>query len=124
MEFVIIGIVTAINMIVIISKVKRKRYEDAVFDVTLLVIVATLFSGSYGGMVVAMIASMTISIYLYSYPPMFFRSFVESRETKKAKSKVATGFKAFIRDLNDNGSEKLVDTKNSINTKDLKDLDL
>ena len=118
MGFIIIGIVTAINMIVIISKVKRKRFEDAVFDTVLLITVAALFSGSYGGMVVAMIASMTISIYLYAYPPMFFKTFINSRETKKAKSKATKGFKAFFRDLNDNGSEKL------INIKDLKDLDL
>ena len=118
MGFIIIGIVTAINMIVIISKVKRKRYEDAIFDTAFLITVAVLFSGSYGGMVVAMIASMTISIYLYAYPPMFFRTFVNSRETKKAKSKLTEGFKAFTKDLNNNGSEKLIDIKK------LKDLDL
>ena len=124
MGFVIIGIVTAINMIVIISKLKHKRYEDAIFDTVFLVTVAVLFSGSYGGMVVAMIASMIMSIYLYAYPPMFFRTFVNSRETKKAKSKFTEGLKAFAKDLNSNGSEELIDTKNSTRTKELKDLDL
>ena len=118
MGFIIIGIVTAINMIVIISKVKRKRYEDAIFDTAFLITVAVLFSGSYGGMVVAMIASMVMSIYLYAYPPMFFRSFINSRETKKAKSKITKNLKSFAKDLNNNGSKKLIDIE------ELKDLDL
>ena len=118
MGFVIIGIVTAVNMLIIISKIKRKRYEDAIFDVLFLITVAILFSGSYGGMVVAMIASMIISIYLYAYPPVFFREFINSTKTKKAKSKFTKNLKAFVKDLNNNGSEKLIDIK------ELKDSDL
>ena len=124
MGFIIIGIVTAINMIVIISKLKHKRYEDAIFDTVFLVTVAVLFSGSYGGMVVAMIASMVMSIYLYAYPPMFFRTFVNSKGTKKAKSKFTEGLKAFAKDLNSNGSEELIDTKSPTSTKELRNLDL
>ena len=124
MEFIIIGIVTAINMIVIISKVKHNRYEDAFFDFTLLLAVVILFSGSYGGMVVAMIASMIISIYLYAYPPQFFRSFVKSRKTKKAKIKLVSGVKRFVKDLNDNGSEKLIDVDFKDQIKKLKDIDV
>jgi hypothetical protein len=71
MEFLIIGVVTAINIIFIKFKVDKKRYQDALFDAALLILVTLVFSGSYGGMVVAMIASMIISIYLYANPPNF-----------------------------------------------------
>lgn len=72
MEFIIIGLVTAINLIVIIKKLQKNRKEDAILDATLFVVVVILFSGSYAGMVVAMIASLVISIYLYANPPNFF----------------------------------------------------
>lgn len=72
MEFIIIGIVSALNLIVIIHKFKKGRTEDSVFDLTLFVVMASLFTGSYGGMVVAMISSLIISIYLWAYPPTFF----------------------------------------------------
>lgn len=73
MEFLLIGLVSAFNMIVIKMKISRKRYEDASFDVVLLGLLTVLFSGSYGGMVVAMVASLTISIYLFISPPTFFK---------------------------------------------------
>ena len=72
MEFVIIGIVSALNMILIVHKFKKGRFEDAVFDTVLFIVMASLFSGSYGGMVVAMISSLIISIYLWACPPTFF----------------------------------------------------
>jgi len=95
MGYVVIGIVTAVNMIVVLMKVKRGRYEDAIFDVSLLTVVAILFSGSYGGMVVSMIASMIISIYLFANPPAFFGAFLRRDEVKIAtrilKTKVNEG---------------------------------
>jgi len=72
MEFLVIGIVSALNLIIIIQKFKRKRFEDGVFDVLLFIAVVTIFSGSYAGMVVSMVASLIISIYLWSSPPEFF----------------------------------------------------
>lgn len=71
MEFILIGIVSAFNLIIIKVKLEKKRYEDAVFDLSLMALLAFLFSGSYGGMVVAMIASLAISIYLLISPPKF-----------------------------------------------------
>lgn len=82
MEFLVIGVVTAVNMIVILLKFKHGRLEDAIFDVALLTTVTVLFAGSYGGMVVAMIASMIISIYLYANPPKFFKGALASDEAK------------------------------------------
>lgn len=72
MEFIIIGLVTALNLIVIIKKLQKNRKEDAILDAALFITVTILFSGSYAGMVVAMIASLVISIYLYANPPSFF----------------------------------------------------
>lgn len=46
--------------------------EDAVFDTALFIVMAGMFQGSYGGMVVAMIASLIISVYLWASPPTFF----------------------------------------------------
>ena len=69
MEFIIIGLATAFNFIVIKAKLDRKRYEDAGFDFVLMCTLAVLFSGSYAGMVVAMVSSLVISIYLLFSPP-------------------------------------------------------
>lgn len=71
MEFILIGIVSAFNLIIIKVKLEKKRYEDAVFDLSLMALLAFLFSGSYGGMVVAMVASLAISTYFLVSPPKF-----------------------------------------------------
>jgi len=72
MEFLVIGLVVAVNIIIIKMKFERKRIEDAIFDSLLLIIVTFVFSGSYAGLVVGTIASMFISIYLMASPPKFF----------------------------------------------------
>jgi hypothetical protein len=78
MEFIIIGIVTALNILFIKKKFDLKRYEDAVFDLVLLVIITTVFSGSYGALVVGMIASLIISISFYASPPKFIGPLIAS----------------------------------------------
>lgn len=72
MELFIIGIVVALNIIIILRKFKNKRYEDGIFDSFLLVAVTVIFMGSYAGLVVATVASLLISIYLWASPPKFF----------------------------------------------------
>ena len=71
MEFIIIGIVTAINFLFIKKKFDLKRYEDAILDLLLLVVILVVFSGSYGALVVGMVASLIISISFYANPPAF-----------------------------------------------------
>ena len=61
-------------------KLEKRRYEDAVFDLSLMALFAFLFSGSYGGMVVAMVASLAISIYLLVSPPKFTSSLRKKAE--------------------------------------------
>lgn len=83
MEFLIIGIATALNFIIIKAKIDKKRYEDAAFDASMLALLAFLFSGSYGGLVVAMVSSLAISGYLYLSPPKLIGTLLV-----KAKSKL------------------------------------
>ena len=83
MEFVIIGVISALNLLVIMHKFKKGRVEDGVFDSILFGLMVTLFSGSYAGMVVAMVASLIISMYLWASPPTFFRDAAKHPEVRK-----------------------------------------
>jgi len=69
MEFLIIGVVVAFNMLVIYIKVKAKRFADAVLDFLMLLVLSFIFGGTYSGLVVATVASFIISIYLFISPP-------------------------------------------------------
>ncbi len=60
------------NILIIKWKAEKKRYEDAIFDAAILVLLSWVFSGSYGGLVVATISSAIISLYLIASPPKFF----------------------------------------------------
>lgn len=84
MEFIIIGIVSALNLIVIVQKFKKGRVEDGIFDSILFAVLTSMFSGSYGGMVVAMIASLVISLYLWASPPAFFKTLTRRDDVQQA----------------------------------------
>ena len=86
MEFIIVGIVTALNLIFIKNKLELKRYEDAAFDFILLTVITVVFSNSYGGLVVGMVASLVISIYFYATPPKFITSIFSSLRAQKGSS--------------------------------------
>jgi Mn2+/Fe2+ NRAMP family transporter len=72
MEYLILGLVVAVNFIIVKMKLDRKRWEDAIFDVVLLLIIMALFSGSYAGLIVGSVASLFMSIYFFASPPKFF----------------------------------------------------
>ena len=59
-----IGIATAINLIVLIAKLKSGSYADFTIEVGALVILALLFGNTVLGMLVAMVASLSFSAYL------------------------------------------------------------
>ena len=84
MEFILIGLVSALNLIIIVHKLRNHRTEDAVLDGLLFTLLASLFNGSYAAMVVAMIASLVISLYLWASPSTFFRSFTKRDDVKNA----------------------------------------
>lgn len=72
MEFLVLGLVVAVNFIVVKMKLDRKRWEDAIFDVLTMLTVMALFSGSYAGLIVGSVASLFISLYFFASPPKFF----------------------------------------------------
>ncbi len=72
MEYLILGLVVAVNFIIVKMKFDRKRWEDAVFDVAVLLIIMALFSGSYAGLIVGSVASLFMSLYFFASPPTFF----------------------------------------------------
>lgn len=77
MEFMLIGIATAFNLLIIYWKLEKKRYEDAAVDFSLLFALTKVFEGSYGGLVCATISSAIISVYLIAHPPTFTKGMYE-----------------------------------------------
>ena len=71
MEVLVIGICTAFNFIVILFKISRNRILDALLDVITFIAISALFTGTISGMSVGMVASATVSIYLWFRPPKF-----------------------------------------------------
>jgi len=69
MELIIIGLVTAANFLILKIKAEQNRWADLIFDILVLSILSFLFSGTLGGLTIAMISSFTVSVYLYFYPP-------------------------------------------------------
>ena len=69
MFLLIIGIATAVILMVIKYKVEKERYLDAILDLFTLSILSFIFMGTYDGLVVSTIASAIISVYLYFVPP-------------------------------------------------------
>lgn len=69
MEFLLMGIALAANLISVKFKLDRKRYADAFVDGAVLVTLSILFSGTISGLIIATYASAIISIYLWFSPP-------------------------------------------------------
>ena len=69
MELIIIGLVTAANFLILKIKAEKNRWADLFFDISILSILSFLFSGTLGGLTIAMVGSFTVSLYLYFYPP-------------------------------------------------------
>lgn len=72
MEMLLLGLMVSFNFIVLIRKYRIKRYTDATLDMSLLIILCFLFSGSYSALIVGSFASLFISIYLYFNPIYIF----------------------------------------------------
>ena len=71
MDFAFLGVIAFFNFAVIIAKLNRSRYADATIDVASLFFLNTMFAGSFGGAVVATVASAVMSIYLFFTPLTF-----------------------------------------------------
>jgi len=75
MEYLIIGLVTAANVLILKIKAEKNRWADLFFDVTVLLFLSFLFSKTLGGLTIAMISSFVVSVYLYFYPPKIKKIF-------------------------------------------------
>ena len=64
---------TVLNIVLLIIKFKRKRYEDALLDTSLLVLVFWVLKGSELMLLIGIFSSLCISIYLWFSPPNFIR---------------------------------------------------
>lgn len=79
MELLIVGIITGFDILIIKWKWKHKRYEDAILDAIIGILIVLVFHGSLGGMVVGMIAALMISIsFLISPPTLFTNAIIQS----------------------------------------------
>jgi hypothetical protein len=64
MEYLILGLVTAFNFIILKYKFDHARYYDLTIDIITLLFLSWLFKGTISGLIVAMIAGSVVSIYL------------------------------------------------------------
>ena len=64
----IAGLATAFNIIIIISKLRNKKWLDAAIDVTAFILISTIFIGTLTGMSIGMVASAMLSVYLLAFP--------------------------------------------------------
>ena len=69
MEALLIGVAASFNFLIIYWKIEHKRFLDAGLDAGILFILASLFSQSTGGMVIATIASAVVSLVLLIKKP-------------------------------------------------------
>lgn len=65
------GIVTFLNLAALKYKYEKGRTDDLIMDIGAIIILNYLFAGSLTGMLVAMTASLCMSIYLWFFPPKF-----------------------------------------------------
>ena len=75
MELFIIGLLTAVNFLILKIKAEQNRWADLLFDVGVLFVLSFLFFGTLGGLTIAMVSSFTVSLYLYFYPPKIKKIF-------------------------------------------------
>ena len=69
MEYLIIGLAVAFNLIIVIWKLTHKRVFDGLIDASLLVAVATVFSGGLGTLIIGTVGSAVTSLYLLIVNP-------------------------------------------------------
>ena len=83
MEALLIGIAAAFNFLIIKWKLEKKRYEDAILDVVVLLSLSAMFGGTMGGMVIATIGSAIVSLTFIAKPPQFLKNSNFIEEWKK-----------------------------------------
>jgi multisubunit Na+/H+ antiporter MnhB subunit len=69
MSVLIFAIVTVFNIIVLRYKWNKKHKLDAAFDLTFMLILLSIFGGSFEGTIIAMATGGLLSVYLWICPP-------------------------------------------------------
>lgn len=64
MEYLLFGIMTFFNFAILLSKLQKKQYANAIIDAMIMIIICVLFSGSFAALATGMTASALFSIYL------------------------------------------------------------
>ena len=64
MEFIIFGLLAAFNFGIILSKLSKHQYINALIDFVVMAIICILFSGSFAALATGMTASAAFSLYL------------------------------------------------------------
>ena len=72
MDSLFMGILVAASVIVIIYKIEQRMYESAILDGILSFGLMAIFSGSYIGLSVSIVAGLVVSAYLYYFKPKFY----------------------------------------------------
>ena len=65
----IIGAVSAINLIILKVKIDNKRYFDALIDLSAYIALVAFSGSTLGGLVIATSASLLVSVFLLVSPP-------------------------------------------------------
>lgn len=73
MELILLGIATAFNFLILKVKLEQGRILDLIFDIAALIALNAMFAGTLGGMAIAMVGSLIISITLFLFPPRIFK---------------------------------------------------
>lgn len=69
MEVLLIGVAVAISLLMFKLKFEAARWGDLTLDIFFFMLLSWLFHGSEIGAVIAVTASLCISVYLYFKPP-------------------------------------------------------
>lgn len=81
MDLLLIGLVTAANFLLLKIKAEKNRWADLAFDLIVLAVLSFLFSGTLGGLTIAMVSSFIVSVYLYFFPPNLKKIFSFKNKT-------------------------------------------
>jgi hypothetical protein len=88
MEALLIGLATAFNFLILKTKIEKSRYQDAIFDAIVLLLLSIMFGGTLGGMVIATIGSAIVSLSLLISPPKFLSNIETTSFVAEFKSKL------------------------------------
>ncbi len=69
MEAMILGIIVALNIIVVLWKLRHHRILDGMLDGGALIVVTKIFAGGAASLTIGAIGSLIVSLYLLLFPP-------------------------------------------------------